>query len=290
MQNNNIQSYIQAVKLPKKNSHKGQNGKLLVIGGSDLFHAASAWSLEAASKIVDLVLYSSVTENNEHIVEAKKNFWNGIVVPRQEVEQYVEEADCILIGPGMMRKEEKPLSVEEIKSLTHDDIDWQHDTNAITNYLLSKYPLKKWVIDAGALQMVNPKLFTKTMIITPHTREFERLFGKNSSEENAVSLAMTYQNVTILLKGHEDIVTNGDKTERVYGGNEGMTKGGTGDVLAGIVAALYCTNDAFTSAVCGSYVNKMAGDLLYVEVGPFFNATDLLNKIPKTLHTVFGNM
>ena len=287
MQNFNPE-ILKKLYIPPANSHKGQNGKLLIIGGSDLFHAASAWSLEAASKIVDLVLYSSVTENNEHIVQAKKNFWNGIVVPRGQVEQYVEEADCILIGPGMMRTEVKPLSIEEIKSLKHEDIDWQHDTNTITNYLLFKYPLKKWVVDAGALQMVNPSLLTETMIITPHTREFERLFTKTSSEENAVSLAKIHNNVTILLKGHEDIVTNGNRTERIIGGNEGMTKGGTGDVLAGLIASLYCMNDAFTASVAGSYVNKKAGDELFESVGPFFNSTDLVQQLPRTMKNMFS--
>ncbi len=285
MQNEDIQQYIHSIKLPEKMSHKGQNGKLLIIGGSDLFHAAGAWSLEAASKIVDLVLYSSVTENNDHIVEAKKNFWNGIVVPRGQVEQYIEEADCILIGPGMTREEVKPLRMDEISLLKHEDIDWQHDTNAITNYLLFKYPSKKWVVDAGALQMVNPVLLTQSMIVTPHTREFERLFNKTHvSDNDLVALSYEHQGVTILLKGQEDVVTNGEKLLHVLGGNEGMTKGGTGDVLAGIVAALYCSNDAFTSAVCGSYINKMAGVALYKSVGPFFNATDLLHEIPKTLY------
>ena len=60
-----------------------------------------------------------------------------------------------------------------------------------------------------------------------------------------------------------------------------MTKGGTGDVLAGLIAALACMNDPFTSAVIGSTINKKAGDELYKTVGPFINATDLANQIPK---------
>src|SRR5436853_2501420 len=88
---------------PAPGSHKGQNGKLMVVGGSHLFHAASLWALTVASRIVDMVFYSSVLENNQVIHELKKEFRNGIVIPRERIEDYIEEADCILIGPGMVR-------------------------------------------------------------------------------------------------------------------------------------------------------------------------------------------
>ena len=87
----------------------------------------------------------------------------------------------------------------------------------------------------------------------------------------------------MILKGEKDIVSDGIHTEIIDGGNAGMTKGGTGDVLAGLVAALVCMNDPFPSAVAGSLINKQAGDELYKTVGPFFNATDLANEIPKTM-------
>src|SRR5438874_114047 len=94
---------------PSPSSHKGDSGKLLVIGGSHLFHAASLWSLTTASRIVDMVFYASVPENNQLVLEAKKEFRNGIVVPRNDIERYLQEADCVLIGPGMMRSQGKVL-------------------------------------------------------------------------------------------------------------------------------------------------------------------------------------
>lgn len=87
----------------------------------------------------------------------------------------------------------------------------------------------------------------------------------------------------MVLKGMVDQVTVGSKTIEIEGGNAGMTKGGTGDVLAGLIAALYCGHDAGTAAVVGSFVNKAAGDELYQTVGPYFNATDLVETIPQTL-------
>ena len=67
-----LESILKQIYIPAGDSHKGQNGRLLVIGGSRLFHAASLWALEVASRIVDLVHYSSVEENNE-IVQHLKN-------------------------------------------------------------------------------------------------------------------------------------------------------------------------------------------------------------------------
>jgi NAD(P)H-hydrate repair Nnr-like enzyme with NAD(P)H-hydrate dehydratase domain len=357
----NIAPYLAKIKLPASDSHKGQNGKLLIIGGSKLFHAASKWSLDIASKFVDMVFYSSVPENNALIAQAKQNFWNGIVINRDVVEDYVEEADCILIGPGMTRTE---------------------DTAQITNHLLKKYPDKKWVVDAGALQMVDPNLLNSNCIITPHKKEFEEftkklskitlqkwykkiegehevfisptekashhyayqrktlysesflseegskqkillrnwsdpvetaLHFKDSSDPHEKStyhdicldlykISLAANNATILLKGKTDLILcpenecilfSGDEkfmdcVHFIEGGNPGMTKGGTGDVLAGLLAALYCTHDAKTAAIVASYINKAAGDALYERVGPYFNASDLVGAIPGVMWKFFN--
>src|SRR3989344_3203248 len=242
-----------------KDSHKGQNGKLLVIGGSELFHAAAFWTADVASRIVDLVHFSSpAMENNDLMrVKAKEKFWNGILVPWEGIEDYIREDDCVVIGPGMTRSQE---------------------TKLIVNRLLEKYPSKKWVIDGGVLQEMDRELLNEHMIVTPHLGEFKMLFG----DANIEAMAEKYK-CTILLKGVEDTVCNVHKCVKIAGGNEGMTKGGTGDVLAGLVGALYCKNDAFTAAKVGSEINKQAGDRLYQRVGPYFNATDLVNEIPAVM-------
>ncbi len=261
--------------IPSINSHKGENGKLMIIAGSVLFHAASLWSLEVASRIVDMVYYCSNSSNNEIVQKDKNSFRNGIVISRHNLENYIKEADCILIGPGLPREK----GVEK-----GDD-----DTKELTEKLLSSYPDKKWVIDGGSLQVINPQVLPKTAIITPHKKEFEILFGIASTVDNAKKMAQKY-NITILLKGKEDIICSpfdsaqgGTRCVRVPGGNQGMTKGGTGDVLAGLVASLYCKNDAFLSASCASYINKKSGDNLYKTMGLYYNASDLALEIPKTM-------
>ncbi len=253
---------------PDSSSHKSQNGKVLLIGGSHLFHAASLWSLQIASRIVDMVFYSSVDENNEIVLRAKEEFRNGIVVPRRQLESYIKEADCILIGPGMPRAEGKEEG---------DD-----DTKEITESLLTSYPEKKWVVDGGSLQVISPEILPKTAIITPHQGEFKKLFGIEVGDESVSEMAQK-NGIVILAKGERDIVASPVETVLVSGGNSGMTKGGTGDVLAGLTAALYAKNDAFISACAASYINKKAGESLFERVGYYFNASDLADEIPKVM-------
>ena len=248
---------LQQLYRPAKDSHKGQNGKLVVIGGSNLFHSASMWSLEAASRIVDMVFYSSVPVNEAIVKKQKERFHDGIIVPIGKLDEYIGEADCALIGPGMDRSD-----------LTKQKV----------NVLLAKHQNKKWVVDGGALQVMDKKLLNSQMIITPHHQEYKILFGN----EPADKMAKKY-NCTIVLKGKEDIICDSKQCLINQTGNEGMTKGGTGDVLAGLVAALYCQNDAFLAASCGTYLNGLAGDRLYVLVGPYFNATDLVKELPKVM-------
>lgn len=256
---------LQKLYKPLSFTHKGQNGKLLIIGGSHLFHAASLWSLEVASRIADMVFYSSIKQNNEIVKELKKEFRNGIIVPRNRIKDYINEADCILIGPGLPRKKGEEKG---------DD-----DTGKLSTNLLKKYPLKKWVIDGGSLQTIDSKVIPSNAVLTPHKKEFEKLFRVEANKDNVMLMSKKY-NCVILLKGQTDIVCSPKACVEIKGGNAGMTKGGTGDVLAGLVAGLNCKNEPFLSACVGSFVNKAAGDNLYKKVGPYFNASDLANEIP----------
>jgi NAD(P)H-hydrate epimerase len=254
--------------VPLNNSHKGENGKLMIIGGSVLFHAASLWALNIASRIVDMVFYSSVDSNNEIVQKEKQEFRDGIIVPRNKIEHYINEADCVLIGPGLPRED----GIEK-----EDD-----DTKILTEKILCKYPNKKWVVDGGSLQVIQPEILPTGSVITPHKQEFRSLFGLEPTFENAMAMAKKYQ-ITILLKGKEDIIASEKESVIIKGGNQGMTKGGTGDVLAGLLGAFYCKNNAFLSASSASYINKKAGESLYKTMGLYYNSSDLVNEIPKVI-------
>jgi NAD(P)H-hydrate epimerase len=265
---------VKALRRPEKTSHKGEGGKLLIIGGSRLFHGASMWALKTASRIVDLVFYASVQENLEAARKIKSEVFDFIGIRVEEIDDYIKEADCILIGPGLMREEE---------------------TKKLTERLLKKYPQKKWVIDAGSLQMMDWRLLRENCLITPHRKEFQRLFGVGFEGIGEFKFgevkdrALFLQNFAkkfggvILMKGVVDLVVSPTAWKFNLTGNEGMTKGGTGDVLAGLVAGFNSKNEAFLSACAGIFVNGLAGDRLKKRVGVWFNASDLCEEIPKTL-------
>ncbi|PIS08785.1 NAD(P)H-hydrate dehydratase [Candidatus Beckwithbacteria bacterium CG10_big_fil_rev_8_21_14_0_10_34_10] len=251
--------------LPPKNSHKGQNGKLTLIGGSSLFHGASLWALKTASRIVDMVFYATIKENQALTKKLNSNLYDFICIPEGKIDDYIKESDVVLIGSGLMRELE---------------------TNIITKKLLNKYPHKKWVIDAGSLQMIKAqdlKDLTQ-VIITPHKKEFINLFNlKETNPAFVIQEKASQYTCTIVLKGEVDLVCSEKECVLNKTGNEGMTKGGTGDVLAGLIAALACKNDLFLAAAAGIYLNGLAGDKLYKKVGPFFNASDLCDQLPKTI-------
>lgn len=265
MQPIDLTPYLSQLHLPNPMGVKGDNGRVLVIGGSELFHAASFWSASMASRLTDMVHFTSpVMTNNELMrMRAKEKFWDGIVVPYEEVNHYIEEDDCILIGPGMERG---------------------RVTKSIIDSLLIKYPTKKWIIDGGALQEVDPALLTVSMIITPNAKELSILTGK-LEHGNPEKLPCT-----ILAKGPTDTITpstdlrsHGFADLRIVGGSPGMTKGGTGDVLAGLLAGLYAKSSAFPSCVVASYTCKLASETLEPQLGPYFSPLDLITQIPKTL-------
>ena len=285
---------IQKLYQPAADSHKGENGKVLVIGGSTLFHSSIFWSADVASRVVDMVHFSSPANENNELVryQLKRGFWNGIVVDWGEIDAYVEEDDVVLIGPGMTRNE---ASGDDQLTGESDNQDNQFEGNPdntaeIVNQLLKKYPEKKWVVDGGALQEVDPSLIREHHIITPHRKEMERLVGKLEGmeawmhEDSGVSkvseVSLGLNSCTILYKsGQTDYVVKGNEVVEVVGGNAGLTKGGTGDVLAGMVAALYAKNDAVLAASAASYLVKQAAETLALQRATFFNAEDLIREV-----------
>src|SRR3989338_4795464 len=288
---NSIRPFMKSYQPPQPNSHKGQNGRVLVIGGSSLFHSASIWAAEIASHFVDIVHYSSTKENNEIFISLKKKFRNGMVVPQKDLLSYVEEDDVILVGPWMVRG--KVNEKLKIKNEKFSDIikikDEANYTYFLTKYLLEHYPNKKFVIDAGALQIMESDwlvtLKTKA-VIAPHKGEFEKLFGFSVNQYSVGEKTKVVQeqakkyNCVILLKAIHDFVSDGEKSYVVEGGNAGLTKGGTGDILAGLTASFFAKNQALDSCLLSSYILKKAADELFLSKGYWYNINDIIDYIP----------
>lgn len=283
--------------LPGKDSHKGQNGRLLVIGGSSIFHAASIWAAEAASKVVDMVHYSSTKENNEIMINLKSRFVDGIVIHQRDLLEYVAEDDCILIGPGM----ERGAVREEIRSssMTYERICQLENeaeyTYALIRFLIQNYPTKRFVFDAAALQMMDKSwlaMLKVKPIVTPHCKEFEALFGIDACsvplEEKTTLIRSTAKknNCVILFKQITDVITDGETIVTITGGNAGLTKGGTGDVLAGITAALFTKNEPLTSALVASYLLKKSSEDLFSTSGTLYNTSDIIAQLPLSAKSV----
>lgn len=249
---------------------ESKNGMVTIIGGSELFHGAPLLSLVTASRIVDMVFFSSPEKSVGELAERiKSKLFSFIWVPWEEVEEYIEKSDAILIGPGLMRYRRDPSSADDEAS---------RETKGITKEFLTKYSHKKWVIDAGSLQVMEREWIPAGSILTPNKKEYLRLFGEMPPQEASEKF-----NCTIILKGVSDIVCSTGDCVEVTGGNAGMAKGGTGDTLAGLAVSLFAKNEAHLAASCASYITKKAGDELYGRVGTNFNADDLANMVPETL-------
>lgn len=258
---------------PARDSAGEDNGQVTIIGGSDLFHGAPLLSLKVASRIVDMVFFASPERSVGGIAERiKSKLLSFIWVPWEEADHYVEKSDAVLIGPGFLRFRSEKTPHGERHHLCDEAC---QITRKITQDFLTKFPHKKWVIDAGSLQTMSPNWIPRNAVLTPNKKEFEILFGDLSPQ----AAAKKY-NCTIVLKGPATLVCSPQKSVEISNGNPGLTKGGTGDVQAGLAVALLAKNESFLAACASSYLTKKAGDDLYRKVGTNFNADDLAEKIP----------
>ena len=261
---------------PGKESSGEDNGQVTIIGGSSLFHGAPILALKGASRIVDMVFFASPEPSIGRIAEQiKSELASFIWVPWEEVGEYIEKSDAVLIGSGFMRFRSEKVPHGE----RHHECDEACElTTDITGKFLKKFPQKKWVIDAGSLQVMNADWIPQGAIVTPNKKEYELLFGDMDTQEAAGKYACT-----IVRKGPKTLVCDKDNCVQISNGNAGLTKGGTGDILAGLTVALYAKNDAFLASSAASYLAKAAADELFQKVGTNFNADDLSQEIPATL-------
>ncbi len=231
---------------PPKNSRKGENGKLLIVAGSKKFHGAAVLAILGARRFVDLVFFYPA-EKDPYLVNAVKTIPEVIVLQKLEM---IEKMDCILFGNGIG---DAKIDLKKLKG--------------------------KIVVDAEGLKQIRGKI-PKGAILTPHEGEFKMLFGLEGNEKNVKAMAKKHSCI-ILKKGPVDIISDGKRLYRNKTGNQGMTKGGTGDVLAGVVAALFCKNDGYDAAVQGAKFAGKAGDRLMKEFGYDYCASDLAEMLAK---------
>lgn len=237
-------------------SSKNDNGQVTIIGGSKLFHGAPILALTTASRFVDMVYFASPEPSVGRVAEEiKSRLLSFIWIPWDETEEYIKKSDAVLIGPGFMRYG-KGKEGEETREITRD--------------FLMKFPEKKWVIDAGSLQTIEPEWIPAGAILTPNRKEYKMLFGDMTPE-----VAAKKYNSVIVIKGPSTFVFSSDKSVEIKGGNPGLTKGGTGDIQAGLTVGLLAKNEPFIAASAAAYLIKKAADGLYAKVGTSYNSDDL---------------
>jgi len=251
--------------MPGGNSSKGENGKITIIGGSKLFHGAPLLALTTASRFVDMAFFASPEPSLGEVAEKlKAELFSFIWIPWDEKDDYIEKSDAVLIGSGMMRykKEWNDGGGDETREITRD--------------LLLKFPNKKWVIDAGSLQMIEPTWIPSGAVLTPNEKEYQRLFG-----EIEPSVAAKKYNCVIVRKLPITTVCSPEECSEIDGGNAGLTKGGTGDVQAGLTVGLLSKNRPFLAASAASYIVKSSADKLFEKFGTAYNADDLSKEIAR---------
>jgi len=264
---------------PDHDSKGEDNGQVTIIGGSPLFHGAPLLSLKVASRLVDMVFFATPEKSVGMVAEQlKSKLLSFIWVPWEEAENYITKSDAVLIGPGFMRfrsekvpQGQREQGYDEAAKLSRD----------LTERFLKKFPDKRWVIDAGSLQVMEASWIPKGAILTPNSKEYKILFG----ESDPFEVAKKYDCV-VVTKGANATVSSPEGSFEIRNGNPGLTTGGSGDTLAGTAVGLLAKNDPFLAAASAIYVTKAAADELYKKVGTNFNADDLADKVPEVLRKV----
>ena len=167
--------------------------------------------------------------------------------------------------------------------------DFKPNSSILNRNIFIGKSCSKIILDADALNIIaeRPYYLKKGVIMTPHLGEFSRLCGKTAEEieKNREEIAKKYakENLVILvLKGKNTIVTDGEKVYINQTGNKGMAKGGSGDVLSGIIASLCAQGmESFDASVLGVYIHGLAGDVAkekYTDMA--MTASDIIKHIP----------
>ena len=259
----------------KSNSRKGDNGKVLVVGGSYMYHGAPILSSLAALRTGCDLVYTAVPKVNAQATRAASA--DLIVIPladskltRGSVNKLLGQIptgiDSATIGMGLAVQDIEALKLL-VKSLIERDVRLSLDASALRKEIL-------------------PIIKAKNVLVTPHASEFERLFGEKIPDNKKTRISIVEKHakknsITILLKGMDDIITDGTKTLINSKKTPAMTVGGTGDVLSGIAASMLSQNrDVIEAAASAAFVNGQAGKIVQKNLGMHMVATDLIDALP----------
>ena len=273
--------------LPKKplDAYKGVGGRILVVGGSERFTGAPAFVGTAAIAVGADLAFIAVPEAVRDVVASYNPELITIPFPgthfspehTDEVIKLAKElrVHVVAVGSGLGREGETlEFARELILRLVEEGV--------------------SIVVDADALRSIRfgtDKLKWKA-VLTPHRGEFKALTGIELrgdplTDAEKVVAASSRLEAAILLKAPIDIIAFNGKYRLNRTGNPGMSVGGTGDVLTGIVAAaLAKTKDPFAAACIGAYLSGLAGDYLSKVMRDLPTPTKLIDVLPTIINDV----
>ncbi|HEV3137619.1 MAG TPA: NAD(P)H-hydrate dehydratase [Pirellulales bacterium] len=261
-------------------SHKGDFGRALVIGGSRGMAGAVALAGMAALRSgAGLVKLATSADCQSTVAAFEPSVMTiGLAADaegriaasaRATIAELAVEATAVACGPGLGRSQ----GLVELVGWLYKEL---------------KQPL---ILDADGLNALaqQPDLLSKAggpRILTPHPGEFARLVGLErigTSERESLARQLAGRTgAIVVLKGHRTVITDGKQLSLNPTGNPGMATGGTGDVLTGVITALICQQlSPYDAARLGVYVHGLAGDLAAADLGQIsLMASDLIAYLP----------
>ncbi|MDP3386230.1 MAG: NAD(P)H-hydrate dehydratase [Eubacteriales bacterium] len=271
--------------LPEReaNTHKGDYGKLVVIGGKEgmagSVYLAGLAALKSGTGLVYVIPPNSIYEIlsiklNEVIIE-KLSASQAYLMDDDlnKIMIYTEQHDAMCLGTGIGTNDKTKKLVREILDLFDRPI----------------------VLDADGLNCINGtveilKSRRAMTIITPHTMEMARLMdvSPEAVEKDRIKTAMDFSKrygVITVLKGHETIVSDGIDFYINTTGNPGMATAGSGDVLTGIIGAFVSQGfDPYFAAKLGVFIHGLSGDLVKRKYGEYgMIASNLIESLPHAI-------
>ena len=262
------------VRLPvrKRDTHKSDYGKLLMLGGCVGYTGAVSLCARGALRSGAGLVSVGVPEDIYPIIAVKLEEAMPFPMHRpllfEDISERLAASTACVIGPGMGRSE---------------------DSQAFVRAVLQNIQIPT-VVDADALFAVKdiPELL-RGKIITPHAGEFARLGGNVTGDriEDAAVFSETYGCV-VVLKGHETVVAFPEgKVYMCPVGNPGMATGGSGDVLAGIIGGLLGQLPMEQAVVYGVCIHGGAGDLCAHELGEYsMLPSDMIEALPRVMNSM----
>lgn len=269
-------------------SHKGDYGRALLVGGSRGMGGAIALAGMAALRSGAGLVTLGVPDVCVDVVAGFHPSYMTLPLPsdsqgrlavaaRDQLAGMMDRIDCLAVGPGLGRTAQ-----------VSDLVCWLYE--------VAPQPL---VLDADALVALAERIKrldspAGPRILTPHPGEFARFVdGAKLSRDNYEQLARHLaesRDVVIVLKGHRSMITDGQQTAYNTTGNPGMATGGTGDVLTGVITALICQGlSPFEAAQLGTHVQGLAGDLAAKDIGQTsLTSLDVVHYLPQAFLALEG--